>query len=77
VAQHFLLSARARSLTVGAVLRMTDRNAEATFAAISESAGQITIRDSKVSSRVSLDSADKEAIMSDAPIEVGKKKSTK
>ena len=56
---------------------MTDRNAEATFAAISESAGQITIRDSKVSSRVSLDSADKEAIMSDAPIEVGKKKSTK
>lgn len=34
MAQHFLLSARARSLTVGAVLRMTDRDAEATFAGI-------------------------------------------
>jgi transposase-like protein len=34
VAQHFLLSARARSLTVAAVLRMADKECEATFAAL-------------------------------------------
>ena len=34
MAQHFLLSARARSLTGAAVLRMTDRECEATFAAL-------------------------------------------
>jgi len=31
VAQHFLLSARARTLSLGTVLRMTDAQAEATF----------------------------------------------
>ena len=34
MAQHFLLSAKARTLTLAAVLRMTDVVAEATFAAI-------------------------------------------
>src|SRR5271165_194870 len=32
MAQHFLLSARARTLSLGTVLRMTDAQAEATFA---------------------------------------------
>ena len=34
MAQYFLLSAKARTLTLAAVLRMTDLQAEATFAAI-------------------------------------------
>jgi transposase-like protein len=34
LAQHFLLSARARTLTIASVLRMSDREAEAAFAAI-------------------------------------------
>lgn len=34
MAQHFLLSARARSLTVAAVLRMADKECEATFASL-------------------------------------------
>ncbi len=51
------------------VLRPAVRQA---VAPISETAGQITISDSKLSSRVSLDGADKEAIMSEAPVEVGK-----
>ena len=34
MAQHFLLSAAARTLGIGAVTRMTDAQVEATFAAI-------------------------------------------
>jgi hypothetical protein len=34
VAQHFLLSARARTLTIASVLRMSDRDAETMFASI-------------------------------------------
>jgi len=34
MAQHFLLSAKARTLSLSAVLRMTDRDAEAMFSAI-------------------------------------------
>ncbi len=34
MAQHFLLSARARTLTLGSVLRMSDRDAETLFASI-------------------------------------------
>jgi transposase-like protein len=42
MAQHFLLSAAARTISLGQVLRMTDVQAEATFAAIRwpETAGQ-------------------------------------
>ena len=32
--QHFLLSAKARTLSIGAVARMTEAKVEATFAAI-------------------------------------------
>ncbi|MDO9707982.1 IS1595 family transposase, partial [Paracraurococcus sp. LOR1-02] len=34
MAQHFLLSARARTLTIASVLRMSDRDAETMFASI-------------------------------------------
>ncbi len=34
MSQHFLLSAKARTLSLGKVLRMTDAQAEATFAAL-------------------------------------------
>ena len=34
MAQHFLLSARARTLSLGTVLRMTDAQAEATFVSL-------------------------------------------
>ncbi|NOG72666.1 IS1595 family transposase [Roseicella sp. DB1501] len=34
MAQHFLLSARARTLTIASILRMSDRDAEAMFASI-------------------------------------------
>ena len=34
MAQHFLLSAKARTLSIGAVMKMTDPQAEAMFQAI-------------------------------------------
>jgi len=34
MSQHFLLSAKARSLSIGTVLRMSDTKAEQTFAAV-------------------------------------------
>ena len=42
MAQHFLLSAKARTLSIGAVMRMTDEQAETMFAAIrwTETAGK-------------------------------------
>ncbi len=42
MAQHFLLSAKARTLSIGQVLRMTTEQAEATFAAVrwAETAGK-------------------------------------